>query len=115
MAVYTADQMYGAGIQGENIPTSITCTFNNPSASSYFTIETVADRTGSFDGKQATTSGSWVPSTSSMGPVQSDYFASVVVQPGASSVVLTPATPSILGTNYVFRGTGAFTMTTTVS
>jgi hypothetical protein len=46
-----------------------------------------------------------------MGPVQSDYIASVVVQPGTSAVTLTPAT-TITGTNYRMRGTGAFSMVT---
>ena len=113
MATYTAEQLYGTGSIGENITanTSKTFTFSNPSGSSYFTIETVQDSTGSFSGKQRTTSGSWVPSGTNMGPVQSDYFASVVVPPGASSVVLTPAT-TITGTNYRMKGTGAFSMTT---
>ena len=111
MATYTPAQLYGNGVQGENITTSITFSFNNPSSSAYFTVETEQDKTGSFNGKQATTSGSWVPSNAYMGPVQSNYFASVVVQPGASSVVLTPAT-SITGTNYRIKGTGAFTVTT---
>ena len=111
MASYTADQLYGTGSIGENITGPKTFTFTNPSGSSYFTIETVQDRTGSFSGKEKTTSGSWVPSGSNMGPVQSDYFASVVVPPGVSSVVLTPAS-AITGTNYRMKGTGAFSMTT---
>lgn len=111
MATYTANQLYGNGVQGEDISTSLTFTFNNPSGSSYFTVETVQDRTGSFSGKQRTTSGSWVPSSSSMGPVRSDFFASVVVQPGISSVTLTPAS-SITGSNYRMKGTGAFSVTT---
>jgi len=111
MATYTADQLYGNGVQGENITTSLTFTFSNPSGSSYFTIETVQDATGSFVGKQATTSGTWVPSSATMGPIQSLYFASVVVPPGASSVVLTPAT-TITGTNYRMKGTGAFSVVT---
>jgi len=111
MATYTAAQLYGTGSIGENITTSKTFTFSNPSGSSYFTVETVQDNTGSFAGKQRTTSGSWVPSGTNMGPVQSDYIASVVVPPGASSVTLTPAS-SITGTNYRMKGTGAFTMTT---
>lgn len=111
MATYTAAQMYGGGVQGETISGSTLFTFTNPSGSSYFTLETVQDRTGSFSGKQKTTSGSWIPSTSYMGPVQSDYFASVVVQPGTSSVLLNPTTP-ITGSNYYIKGTGAFTMTT---
>jgi hypothetical protein len=111
MATYTADQLYGNGAQGEDITTSKTFTFNNPSGSSYFTIETVQDATGSFSGKQQTTNGTWVPSSATMGAVQSLYFASVVVPPGASSVVLTPAT-SITGTNYRMKGTGAFSVVT---
>lgn len=113
MAVYTADQLYGTGSIGENITanTSRTFTFSNPSGSSYFTIETVADNTGSFTGKQKTTSGSWAPSGSNMGPVQSDYIAAVVVPPGASYVILTPAS-TITGTNYRMKGTGAFSVTT---
>jgi hypothetical protein len=111
MATYTAEQLYGNGVVGENITTSKTFTFSNPSGSSYFTIETEQDRTGSFSGKQKTTSGSWVPSNDNMGPVQGDFFSSVVVQPGASSVTLTPAS-SITGTNYRMKGTGAFSVTT---
>ena len=111
MATYTADQMYGTGSQGETISGSTLFTFINPSGSSYFTLETIQDRTGSFSGKQKTTSGSWIPSTDYMGPVQSDYFASVVVAPGTSSVTLTPASP-ITGSNYKIKGTGAFSMTT---
>ena len=113
MATYTADQLYGNGVEGENITanTSKTFTFSNPSGSSYFTIETVQDNTGSFSGKQKTTSGSWAPSGSNMGPVQSDYIAAVVVPPGVSYVVLTPAS-TITGTNYRMKGTGAFNMTT---
>ena len=111
MATYTAEQMYGAGVQGETISGSTLFTFLNPGGSSYFTIETVQDRTGSFSGKQKTTSGSWVEVTRGMGLVNSEYFAAAVVPPGTSSVVLTPASP-ITGSNYNYKGTGAFTMTT---
>lgn len=111
MAAYTAEQMYGGGVQGENITTFKTFIFTNPSSSAYFTIETEQNSTGSFVGKQQTTSGTWIPSDPNMSPVQSLYFASVVVPPGASSVTLTPAT-SITGTNYRMKGTGAFSMVT---
>ena len=111
MATYTADQLYGNGVIGENISGPKTFAFTNPSGSAYFTIETVQDATGSFAGKQKTTSGSWTPSTAYMGPVQSDYIAAVVVQPGTSAVTLTPAS-SITGTNYRMKGTGAFSVTT---
>lgn len=113
MATYTPAQLYGTGSQGENINTSITFTFTNPSGSSYFIVETEQDRTGSFSGKQTTTFGTWIPSSTSMGAINSNYFATVVVPPGDSSVILTPAT-AITGTNYRIKGTGAFRVVTTV-
>lgn len=111
MGSYTAAQLYGNGVQGEDISTSLTFTFSNPSGSAYFTVETVTNNTGSFSGKQQTTSGTWVPSNNNMGPVQSNFFAAVVVQPGASSVTLTPVSV-ITGTNYRMKGTGAFSVVT---
>lgn len=111
MATYTPDQMYGAGIQGETISGSTLFMFTNPGGSSYFTVETVQDATGSVRGKQVTTSGSWVEADTRMGVVNSNYFAAAVVPPGTSSIVFNPANP-ITGSNYRFKGTGAFTMTT---
>jgi hypothetical protein len=46
-----------------------------------------------------------------MGPVTSKFINSVVVQPGTSSVVFTPASP-ISGSNFRFQGTGQFNMVT---
>lgn len=111
MATYTPDQMYGAGVQGETISGSTLFMFTNPGGSSYFTVETVQDRTGSFAGKQVTTSGSWVEVTTRMGVVNSQYFAAAVIPPGTSSLAFTPAAP-VTGSNYRFKGTGGFTMTT---
>lgn len=111
MATYTPDQMYGAGIQGETISGSTLFTFTNPGGSSYFTVETVQDSTGSVNGKQATTSGSWVEVTPGMGTINSQYFAAAVIPPGTSSLAFTPASP-VTGSNYRFKGTGGFTMTT---
>lgn len=111
MATYTAAQMAGVGIQGETISGSTLFMFTNPGGSSYFTVETVQDRTGSFSGKQVTTSGSWAEVTTGMGAVNSNYFAAAVIPPGTSSLAFTPANP-VTGSNYNFKGTGAFTMTT---
>jgi hypothetical protein len=41
MATYTYQQLYGTGSIGENLAGTKTFTFTNPSASSYFTMETV--------------------------------------------------------------------------
>ena len=111
MATYTADQLYGNGSQGETISGSTLFMFTNPSGSSYFTVETVQDATGSFRGKQVTTSGSWAEVTTGMGAINSQYFAAAVIPPGTSSLAFTPANP-VTGSNYRFKGTGAFTMTT---
>lgn len=109
MATYTPEQMYGAGVQGETMLGSTLFLFDNPSGSSYFTIESNIGANGVFT--QACTAGAWVPNTPYMGPVSSSYMAAVVVQPGTSSVLLAPLSP-VTGSNYRFRGTGGFTMTT---
>ena len=111
MATYTAAQMYGTGSQGETISGATLFTFINPGPSSYFTFETIPNRTGSFVGKPACAQGAWVPSTPYMGVISSSYVASAVVQPGTSSVYFNPSS-SVAGTDYNFRGTGTFTMTT---
>ena len=48
--------------------------------------------------------------SSSMGFVSSSYVASVVVQPGSSSLTFTPVVP-VTGSTYYLRGTGNYTLT----
>jgi hypothetical protein len=110
MATYTPSQLNGAGSVGENITSGSTktFTFTNPSASSYFTLETIPNATGSFAGAPANVIGSWVVSAS-MGFVSSSYVASVVVQPGVSSLTFTPDS-AVTGTTYRLRGTGEYTL-----
>ena len=111
MASYTAAQMYGPGIVGENFTSGVlkTFTFNNPGDSSYFTLETVRDQNGTFTNKPTCAQGTWVVS-SSMGFVYSPFVASVVVQPGTSSLTFTPSL-NVTGANYYLRGTGQFNLT----
>lgn len=109
MATYTPTQLYGQGTLGENLAGLKTFTFVNPGASSYFTLETIANATGSYAGAPTNASGSWVVSAS-MGFVGNDYAASVVVQPGTSSLTFTPAA-AVTGTTYYLRGTGTYTLT----
>jgi hypothetical protein len=85
--------------------------FTNPGNSSYFVLETLPDNNGTYAGKQACASGTWFPSTTTMGPLSSPFRNAVVVQPGTSSVVFTPTSP-IAGTSFRFRGTGQFGMVT---
>ena len=112
MASYTATQMYGSGVLGENLTSGVqkTFTFRNPSNSSYFTLETVRNSNGIYDSTSPQcASGSWVVSAS-MGFVYSSVIASIVVQPGTSSLTFTPAS-TIAGTSYNLRGTGQFNLT----
>jgi hypothetical protein len=47
-----------------------------------------------------------------MGFVSSSYIASVVVQPGVSSLTFTPpSTVTVTGTSYYLKGTGAYSLT----
>jgi len=108
MATYTPSQLNGVGPIGENLSGLKTFTFTNPSVSSYFTLETIPNATGSFAGAPTNAVGSWVVSAS-MGFVSSSYAASVVVQPGVSSLTFTP-TSAVTGTTYRLRGTGEYTL-----
>lgn len=109
MATYTPSQLYGQGTLGENLSGLKTFTFTNPGGSSYFTLETVLNATGSYADAPTNASGSWVVSAS-MGFISSPYVASVVVPPGSSSLTFTPAA-SVTGTTYYLRGTGEYTLT----
>ena len=111
MASYTSAQLYGEGTAGETISGSTLFMFTNPGNSSYFVLETLPDNNGTYAGKQACASGTWFPSTTTMGPLSSPFRNAVVVQPGTSSVVFTPTSP-IAGTSFRFRGTGQFGMVT---
>jgi hypothetical protein len=109
MASYTYQQLYGTGSIGENLSGLKTFTFNNPSGSSYFVMETNRN-SQSFYGSTSPTNftGSYVVS-SSMGPVTSSYIASVVVPPGISSFKFTPKS-AVTGTTYRLRGTGVYSL-----
>ena len=109
MATYTAVQLYGSGSVGENLSGLKTFTFTNPSSSAYFTLETIANATGSYAGSPTNALGTWAVSAS-MGFVSSSYVASVVVQPGSSVFTFTPAS-AVTGTTYRLRGTGAYSLT----
>ena len=109
MATYTAVQLNGTGSIGENLSSLKTFTFTNPSGSSYFTLETIPNATGSYAGSPTNASGSWVVSAS-MGFVSSSYVASIIVQPGSSVLTFTPAA-AVTGTTYRLRGTGGYSLT----
>jgi hypothetical protein len=112
MATYTYQQLYGTGSIGENLTGLTLFTFTNPSASSYFTLETIPRDGVSVYG--ATSPKNWnglFSATNSLGLVTSSYIASVVVQPGTSSFGFKPSTP-VTGSTYYIRGTGMYGMNT---
>ena len=109
MATYTAAQLEWTGSIGEDLSGLTTFTFTNPSGSSYFTLETIPNATGSYAGSPTNAVGTWVVSAS-MGFVSSSYVASVIVQPGTSVLTFTPAS-AVTGTTYRLRGTGNYSLT----
>jgi len=112
MASYTYTQLYGSGSIGENISGLKSFMFINPDGSSYFTMETIPSSSGFYEATSPKNfSGSFtVPE--SMGLVTSPYIASVVVQPGTSSIAFKPAYNIISGSSYYMKGTGGFSVTT---
>jgi hypothetical protein len=111
MATYTYQQLYGTGSAGENLSGLKTFTFTNPSASSYFVMETNPNDVGFFDSSSLTNFVGTYSVSQSMGLVTSSYVAGVVVQPGVSSFTFTPTYAIVSGSNYRLRGTGMYSLT----
>jgi hypothetical protein len=109
MASYTYQQLYGTGSIGENLSGLTTFIFNNPSGSSYFTIETITTSSIYTSNSPRNCEGKYQV-VNSMGLVTSSYISSVVVQPGTSSFSFFPAS-SVTGSTYRLRGTGMYDMT----
>ncbi len=109
MASYTYTQLQGTGSIGENLSGLKTFTFTNPSASSYFTMETIPNYGGFFNSSSSTNFKGTYSTSESMNLVTSSYIASIVVQPGTSSFNFTP-TSAVTGANYRLRGTGMYSL-----
>ena len=102
MGIYTYTELYGSGSIGENLVGFTRFEFNNPSGSSYFTMETIPSSSGFFEasspknfiGTYANDVHPYQDPTNpfSMNPwglVTSSYIASVVVPPGNSVFLFT--------------------------
>lgn len=110
MATYTAAQMAGQGVLGENLSGTQTFEFTNPGELAYFTLETVREPNGFYTGSTPTnTVGTWIVSES-MNFISSSYIASIHVLPGSSTFTFTPDS-AVTGTTYYLRGTGNFSLT----
>lgn len=89
---------------GESTTFSIT---NDLDMDSYFTLETLRNPDGFYDdNSKKNTSGSFTLGSGLLSLVQSDYIASVVVQPGGGDLTFVPAI-AITGSTLYLRGTGA--------
>lgn len=112
MATYTASQLKGAGILGENLSGTKTFTFYNDSIStSYFTLEAIRDINNFYNSSSPIVSVGTFSISASMIPgfVTSSNVFSLVVPPGTSSFTFAPSS-SITGTNYYLRGEGQLTL-----
>ena len=122
MATYTKQQLYGQGTLTEALSGQKTFTFTNvnsasvESNSSYFTIESIQESTGSFNKTFTTDVRSTIAYNS--GPISVDTVASgsskykwsIVVPTGTSVINVTPLTA--IGANKAFlKGTGEFSLT----
>ena len=85
MATYTYQQLYGTGSIGENLAGTKTFTFTNPSASSYFTMETVRNDQGFYDATAPTNFIGTYSVSESMSLVTSSYISSKSEALSASS------------------------------
>ena len=111
MASYTYTQLYGTGSAGENLSGLKTFTFNNPSASSYFVMETNRNPSGFYDSGSFTNFRGTYSVSSSTTLISSSYITSMVVPPGRTSFRFTPSYTLVSGSNYRLRGTGMYSLT----
>ena len=114
MALYTAQQLYGAGTPIEVLSGgTCTCTFTSENtASSYFTMETKRNSDGYYNSSSPTnaigTYGSF-DGISEDTLITSSYIASMVIPPGVSSFEFTPSVAAAESSSFL-RGTGDFTL-----
>ena len=114
MATYTTSQL-NEGTPTEALSGNKTFTLtNNSTGSVYFTIETVADNTGSFSGKPTNAVGvfSSFVRINEDSLVSSPYIASVVVPEGESSFRFNP-TINVAISSSLLRGTGEISLVVT--
>ena len=108
MASYTAQQLNGAGTPTEVLSGQKTFTLTNPSSgSSYFTVETVRNATGSYTDQPTNALGTYDTFTNITAStlITSSYISSVVVPSGVSSYRFAPTAPIAVSSS-MLRATG---------
>lgn len=110
MATYNVSVTQSIVLQPANIGAGVSTDYviSNPlSASSYFTLETVPNSNGFYDSlSPKNTSGSFSLGTGLSELIQSDYQASVIVNPGGGTLTFVPAV-NITAATLRLRGVGA--------
>jgi len=109
MPNYTQQELYGAGTSSINLTarTSYSFIINNPSGSSYFTMETVRDYNGITP---QNTSGSYSSLTNVASVVKSNYTVGFALPTGTNSFIFTPSN-NVNGSTLKLRGTGNTSLT----
>ncbi len=124
MATYTSTQLRGTGSLTEELAGTKQFDFNNPSGSSYFTLEGIKNSDGRYDsssnkvavGTYSNFSGSFTKlqsfTTSSLptAHVSSSYVFSMVIPPGSGSFKYAPTT-TVAANDAYLKGTGEYTLT----
>ena len=111
MASYTTTELAN-GAPTEELSGNKTFTISSDSSGSvYFTMETVANNTGSFSGQPKNALGVYdnFTSISEDSLVTSSYIASVVVPEGGGSFTFNPTTTVVAGSS-LLRGTGEISL-----
>ena len=124
MATYTPSQLHGTGSLTEELSGTKRLNFNNPSGSSYFTLESIRNSNGVYDnssnkvaiGTYSHFSGSFTKLQGFSAPslptalVTSSYISSMVIPPGSGSFKYAPTT-TVAANAARLRGTGEYTLT----
>ena len=117
MASYNKSQLRGAGTPIEALTGGVEYVFNLTSistGSSYFTIETSKNATGSYSGQPTNALGDYSSFTniSENTLITSSYIASVVLPQGLGSFTFTPSNNIDVSSSYL-RGTGDISLNIT--
>jgi hypothetical protein len=109
MANYNISVTQSIEVQPANIAANEATTYiiSNPlSSSAYVTLETARNNSGFYDSNSPkNTSGSFTLGAGLSNLIQSDYIASVIVEPGGGNLDFTPAI-NITGSTLYLRGIG---------
>jgi hypothetical protein len=113
MALYTANQLYGAGTSCEEISGNTTFSITSSGDQvTYFTMETVRNGVGFYDSLSSTNAlGTYSNLVNVTNLITSSYIASVVVGVGGGSFDFEP-TQTIQLSGSFFRGTGGISLNT---